>query len=242
MSSSHLPTIRQVLARVHLKLILFAVLLAATSVTFSGGLVIRNYAQRNLDLVARNVAYTVEPAVVFGDRQAIMAGIASVAGGGGVQQVEVLDRAGQILSRWHNPQAVGPDWLMRASSWLLWRRSTVAPMIHSGNPIGQVRIIGNPEGLLRFGLAGLIIALSSLLLAVIAARLLARRLQSHVIGPLEHVAEVAHAVRAHRSFARRVEEAGIAEIDRFGRHFNALVEELQGWHAQRRPGEPDGEP
>lgn len=232
MSSSHLPTIRQVLARVHLKLILFAVLLAATSVTFSGGLVIRNYAQRNLDLVARNVAYTVEPAVVFGDRQAIMAGIASVAGGGGVQQVEVLDRAGQILARWHNPQAVGPDWLMRASSWLLWRRSTVAPMIHSGNP----------EGLLRFGLAGLIIALSSLLLAVIAARLLARRLQSHVIGPLEHVAEVAHAVRAHRTFDRRVEEAGIAEIDRFGRHFNALVEELQGWHAQRRPGEPDGEP
>ena len=95
---------------------------------------------------------------------------------------------------------------------------------------------------MRFGLAGLIIALSSLLLAVIAARLLARRLQSHVIGPLEHVAEVAHAVRAHRSFDRRVEEAGIAEIDRFGRHFNALVEELQGWHAQRRPGEPDGEP
>jgi diguanylate cyclase (GGDEF)-like protein len=52
-----------------------------------------------------------------------------------------------------------------------------------------------------------------------------------VIGPLEHVAEVAHAVRTERSFDRRVPVAGIAEIDRFGQDFNALLAELQGWHA-----------
>lgn len=240
MSSSPLPTIRHILARVHLQLILFAVLLAATSVTLSGGLVIRNYAQRNLDLVARTVAYTVEPAVVFDDRQAILDGIASVASGGGVQQVEVLGQAGQILARWRNPRAGVPDWLMRAGTRALWRGSTVAPMIHSGSRIGEVRITGNPEGLLRFALAGLFIAVSTLVLTVLAARLLARRLQSHVIGPLEHAAEVAHAVRNGRAFDRRVQEAGIAEIDRFGRHFNALVDELQGWHAALPPKGSDG--
>jgi len=231
MSKPGLPTIRDMLARVHLRLILFAVLLAAASLTLSGGLVIRNYATRNLDLVARTVAYTVEPAVVFGDKQAIVEGIASVADGGGVQQVEVRDAAGQVLARWSNPRAGLPDWMLEAGNRLLWRRAATAPLVRGATRIGEVRITGNPEGLLRFALAGAIIAISTLGLTVIATRILARRLQSDVIGPLEHVAEVAHAVRTERSFDRRVPVAGIAEIDRFGQDFNALLAELQGWHA-----------
>lgn len=242
MSSSDLPTIRQVLARVHLQLIVFAVLLAATSVTLSGGLVIHNYAQRNLDLMARTLAYTIAPSVAFGDQRAVVDGIAMVAGVGGVQQVEVLDRAGRILVRWQNPRPAGPAWLMGASSWLLWPRSTVVPMAQDGNPIGEVRITGNSEGLLRFGLAGLIIALSSLALAMIAAGLLARRLQSHVIGPLEHVAEVAQAIHTQRSYDQRVQEVGVAEIDRFRHHFNALIEEWKGWQSLRRRDDSDCEP
>lgn len=231
MSSERLPTIRDMLARVHLRLILFAVLLAAASLTLSGGLVIRNYAQRNLDLVARTVAYTVEPAVVFDDRQAIVDGIASVADGGGVQQVEVFDPAGRVLARWNNPRAGLPAWVLQAGNRLLWPRPAAVPLMRGATRIGEVRITGNPEGLLRFALAGTIIALSTLALTVIATRILARRLQSDVIGPLEHVAEVAHAVRTERSLDRRVPVAGIAEIDRFGQDFNALLAELQGWHA-----------
>ena len=49
----------------HLDCNAFAVALAAASLVVSGGIVIRNYAQRNLDLVARTVSYTVEPAVVL---------------------------------------------------------------------------------------------------------------------------------------------------------------------------------
>lgn len=231
MSKAGLPSIRDMLARVHLRLILFAVLLAAASLTLSGGLVIRNYAQRNLDLVARTVAYTVEPAVVFGDKQAIVEGIGSVAGGGGVQLVEVRDASGQVLAQWENPRAGLPGWLLQAGNRLLWRRPAVAPLVRGTTQIGEVRITGNPEGLLRFALAGAIIAFSTLGLTVIATRILARRLQSDVIGPLEQVAEVAHAVRTERSFDRRVPVAGIAEIDRFGQDFNALLAELQGWHA-----------
>ena len=119
MSRAGLPTIRDMLARVHLRLILFAVLLAAASLTLSGGLVIRNYAQRNLDLVARTVAYTVEPAVVFGDKQAFVEGIGSVAGGGGVQLVEVRDASGQVLAQWENPRAGLPGWLLQAGNRLL---------------------------------------------------------------------------------------------------------------------------
>ena len=226
-----LPTLRDMLARAHLRLIMFAVLLATASLVLSGGLVIRNYAQRNLELVGRTVAYTVEPAVLFGDREAIRQGIVSVAAGRGVERVEVRDGSGQLLAEWQNPQQGMVPTLSRAANPVFWPRPVI-DQIHRGEThIAEVRIYGNSEGILRYGLAGTIIALACLGLTVIATRILARNLQSEVVRPLEHVAEVAHAVRRDRAFERRVPASGIAEIDRFGRDFNALLAELQGWHA-----------
>lgn len=226
-----LPTLRDLLARAHVRLILFAVLLATASLVMSGGLVIRNYSQRNLELVARTVAYTVEPAVVFEDPIAIRDGIVSVAAGRGVERVEVLDPQGHLLAEWRNP-ANGPlASTSRSASTLLWPEPVSGPIHHGGERIGEVRIYGNSEGILRYGLAGTIIALSCLVLTMLATRIIARRLQNEVVRPLEHVAEVAHAVRRDRAFERRVPASGIAEIDRFGQDFNGLLAELQGWHA-----------
>lgn len=226
-----LPTLRQLLARVHLRLILFAVVLAALSLLVSGMIVIRNYAARNLELIAHTVAYTVEPAVVFDDRQAISDGILSVGAVRGVDCVEVRDPAGRVLANWKHPHA---DLHSRIEDWAnrqIWPRPAVAPIRRNDTMIGRVEVYGNSEGILRYALSGLIIALSCLGLTVIATRILARRLQQDVIRPLDHVAEVAHAVRSDRAFEKRVPSSGIAEIDRFGRDFNALLAELQGWHA-----------
>lgn len=242
MTRAQLPTIREVLGGANLRLILFAVLLAAASVTVSGALAIRNYAQRNLDLMARTVAYTVEPGVVFGDRSAIVEGISSVAGGGGVQEVEVRDAGGHALVRWENRQSGLPRWLRDGGNRLFWRRPATAALVYNGARIGEVRIVGNPEGLLRFALAGTIIALCTLGLTIVASRILARRLDSDVVGSLERVAEVAHAVRAGRRFDQRIPAAAIAEIDRLSQDFNALVAELQDWQATHQTtieGEPE---
>lgn len=226
-----LPSLRDMLASAHLRLIVFAVLLATASLVLSGGLVIRNYAQRNLELVGRTVAYTVEPAVLFGDREAIRQGIVSVATGRGVERVEVRDSADQLLAEWQNPKQGALARLSRAANPVFWP-DPVVNRIHRGEDhIAEVRIYGNSEGILRYGLAGSIIALACLGLTVVATRILARQLQSEVVRPLEHVSEVAHAVRRDRAFERRVPASGIAEIDRFGRDFNALLAELQGWHA-----------
>lgn len=230
-SDSGLPSLRDILARAHVRLIMFAVLLATASLVLSGGLVIRNYAQRNLELVARTVAYTVEPAVLFGDGEAIRQGIVSVAAGRGIERVEVRDPAGRVLAEWNSPQTGAISAISRAVNPVFWPEPAVDRIQRGPDRIGDVRIYGNSEGILRYGLAGVIIALTCLGLTVIATRILAQRLQSEVVRPLEHVAAVAHAVRQDRAFERRVPASGIAEIDRFGRDFNALLAELQGWHA-----------
>lgn len=66
-SPTAMPTLRQLLARAHLRLILFAVLMAGLTLTVTGVTVIRGYAARNLTLIAQTVAYTVEPALLFED-------------------------------------------------------------------------------------------------------------------------------------------------------------------------------
>ncbi|WP_088308245.1 diguanylate cyclase domain-containing protein [Novosphingobium sp. B 225] len=226
-----LPTLSQLLARVHLRLILFSVVLAALSLLVSGTIVIRNYASRNLDLVAKTVAYTVEPAVVFGDKQAVAEGIASVGAVNGIDRVAVLDPQGQVLAEWRHPHGDFHSRIEDAANRFIWPKPAVATISRNDTAIGRIEIYGNSEGILRYALSGLIISLSCLGLTVIATRILARRLQQDVIAPLDHVAEVAHAVRSDRAFERRVPSSGIAEIDRFGRDFNALLAELQGWHA-----------
>ena len=61
-------SLHEVVHRAHLKMALIAVLLAALMLVLAGLLVLRAYMVSNLHLVARSLAYTVEAAVVFGDR------------------------------------------------------------------------------------------------------------------------------------------------------------------------------
>ena len=226
-----LPTLRDLLAKVHLRLILFAVALATASLLVSGVLVIRGYAQRNLDLIAHTVAYTVEPAVVFGDPDAVREGMVTVGAVGGVDRVEVSDASGQLLAHWEHPHSDFHSYVESLTNRILWPNPSREQIERAGKPIAEVRVYGNSEGVLRYALSGGIIALCCLGLTVIATRILAQRLQQDVINPLDHVAQVAHAVRSERAFERRVPSSGIAEIDRFGQDFNALLAELQGWHA-----------
>jgi diguanylate cyclase (GGDEF)-like protein len=229
--ATRLPTLRDLLARAHLRLILFTVVLASASLMLSGVLVIRAYAQRNLELMAHTVAYTVEPAIVFQDRQAILDGMTSVGAAKGIDRLEVCDPAGKTLARWDRPHADLRGWLVTTANAFIWPEPARADVTQGGAVIARVKVYGNSGGILRYMLAAIVIALACVGLTVLATRILARRLQNEVIAPLDHVAEVAHAVRQERAFEKRVPASGIAEIDRFGQDFNALLAELQGWHA-----------
>ncbi len=227
-----LPSLRQLLAKLHLRLIAFAVAFAAASLLLSGMIVVRDYARHNLDLIASSVAYAVEPPLYFGNRAALHDGLIAAGADDGVARAEVRDTAGRVLAAWHHPGGgilSGVEWTVDG---LLWSSPAIKPIMRRGVKIAEVRIYGKSEGFLRYALSGAIIALSCLGLSVFAMRLLAYRLQHQVIAPLDHAAQVAHMVRSERTFDRRVPTSGIAEIDRLGANFNALLAELQGWHAR----------
>jgi diguanylate cyclase (GGDEF)-like protein len=223
-------TLHHMLARAHLRLILFAILTAGITLTVAGAVAMRGYASRNLDLIAQTVSYTVEPAILFDDAEAAREGMMMVAGSVGVRSVELLDARGHRITAWARRDT---RWLARANdmaSDILWPEPARATVRHDGRVIGEVRVHGDMGGIGRYILSGLLTSLCCLAITALATYLLARRLRRDVTGPLAQIAEVAHAVRVDRVFDRRVPSSAIAEIDSLADDFNGLLSELQGWH------------
>lgn len=221
---------RQMLARVHMRLILFSVLMAGLTLTLTGVLIMRGYAERNLTLIAQTVGYTIEPALVFQDMDAAREGIVMVAASDGVRSVEVRDGRGRLLVDWRRSDSGPMTTAERIVGGLLWPAPTTAAVRRGRDVVAQVRVYGDAGGIGRYILSGVLTALACLGLTVVATQMLARRLQKDVTGPLAQIAEVAHAVRVDRQFDRRVPAADIEEVDQLARDFNALLDELHGWH------------
>lgn len=225
------PTLHSILARANRRIVLFAVLLASAMLLFCGVVVMRDYAGRNLELIARTVAYTVEPAIVFGDLEAIQEGMVSVGTHTTVDRLLVLHPDGTVLASWQSNDTWDmPTWLRTAQPQFLWPPPARLEIVRNGAPIAEVRVLGSATGIFRFVIAGILITGCCIGITLIATAILGRQLRMNVTAPLLHAVEVAHSVRVERAFNRRVPAPGVAEVDHFVEDFNLLLAELEGWY------------
>lgn len=237
-------TLRAVLARVHMQLVLFTVALATASLLVSGVIVIRNHARRNLELTANAIGYAIEPAVMLGDPSAVEARMIAVGVARGVERIEVRNAQGQVQAQWQRSQSGSGALVEGQLNQLLWSTPSSARIDHGGTVLADVRVYGSSANVLRYAMVCAIIALSCLGLAVVAVQLLAGQLQRDMITPLARVGRVARAARLDPAHQLRVPVTGIVEIDRIAREFNALLDGeraiAQGESAgEFSPGEPD---
>ena len=228
--TSTAPTIREILSRGHLRLILLSVAVATIGLTISGLFLMRGYERQSLQQAAEAVAYSAEPAVFFGDRTAVAEVLVSVERIDSVESVAVVSQSSGIDVRWSRPaNDTGPISIGLGQP---VRHTEVAvPIRHDDKVIGTVTVTGNAHKMVAFMRAAILIGILCFGLSFLATRLLANQLQRKVVAPLEHVAAVADAVRENDDFWLRAQPSGIAEIDKFSDEFNALLAELQGWRA-----------
>lgn len=146
-----------------------------------------------------------------------------------VAEAKIMDANGRIIAQWTLPDD-GPIRQVEQSlaRWAL-PDPVVLPIIHAGNEIGSVVVVGHGGGLLRFLLQGLAGLLVCLLLSTAVALFLSRRMLFGIIGSLNRITEVAHNVSRNRSFGQRVPSAQIAELNELSHDFNGLLEELEVW-------------
>jgi diguanylate cyclase (GGDEF)-like protein len=225
------PTVRDALARVHARVTLFAVTLSAFAMLLVGYLAARDYAQKEVRLIAQAAAYNAEAALVFEDRTAMAEALAPLVRAGDVETLVVRAIDGRKMYSWRaedGDQHFPGDRALRRIAML---SPAVTPVTYQGQRIGEVELTGSGAGLSHLLLRGLAGMLACLIVIAFVARVLSRRLQRSVADPLAAIARVAHEVREKRAFERRVPGAEIAEIDSLGDDFNALLAELEAWRS-----------
>jgi len=227
-----LPTLRRVLARMHLRVTLFAVGLTGLTVLLAGFAAIGAYAGQNLHLIGRSAGYSAAPSIVFDDpvaaRQAVapllepgVAGIALLKPDGTV--LATVEREGQddSLARW-------------IADRLFFATPVDEPVIHLGSRIGTVRVRGEGSAVAAYIRDGLLGTLVCLVLTGLAAWLLSRRLRADIVEPLNAIADAAHSFRREETLAPKVPSASIREVEALRIDFNALIAELGDWRQHMR--------
>lgn len=221
-------SLHSLLSRFHFGITLFAVALSGLTVIFAGITALRGYADRNLELAAHVGAYAVEPALVFNDPTAAREALAALTKVPGIKRLQILGDRGQAFVDWKNSAGDPAPVITR----LFFPRPTEVVIDRNGSIIGTMRVWGDSTTLLAYLRTGLIVGLACLLITALGTILIARRFEYELVKPLNDIAGVAHAVRLHRRFDRRVVSLPIVELDRLGSDINALLDELQGWQGQ----------
>ncbi|CAG2151277.1 diguanylate cyclase domain-containing protein [Cupriavidus plantarum] len=226
------PTLYGTLRRIHLSVALIAVCTAGISLTALGLTALRAYADHNLRLVARSIAYTVEAPVVFRDASATRETLSLIAASEDVAVAKVFDRDRQPLAVWQRSDSHRFPALQRLASDLLTSGPVEQPVYHESQQVGSVEVAGDPVALLHFLGQGTLGLLACLLLTAIGAHYMSSRMIVHIIDPVRNLMRVAHAVRSQRAFGERMPPARIAELNALGEDFNGLLDELEAWQNQ----------
>lgn len=218
-------TLQKLLSRFHFGITLFAVALSGVAILLAGITTLRSYADRNMELATRVGAYGAEPALVFNDPEAAREGLDPLRRIPGIARLRVLDHRSRPLYEWQSPKG-DPSPVLTS---LFFPQPFSTPIRRNGSVIGRIEIWGDSSTLIDYVRIGALAGLGCLLVTALGTIILARRFEYELVKPLGEIATVAHDVRLHRRFDKRVQPLRIAELDRLGGDINALLDELQGW-------------
>lgn len=226
-------TLRQSLGRTHLVAAITAVSVAGLFFTLVALLVVRFYADHNLELVARAISYSAEAAVVFHDEEAASEALSGIVAKEEVAEATIVLTNGQRLASWERPRSNPLVTLEDYLAQLLMPGPVKLPMLRGGEQIAIIELRGHGEYLLLFLLSALLVMVVCLMLSAMVALYVADRMQVSITAPLRKLALVAHSVRRQRTLGMRAPPADIVEINELGDDFNSLLDELQAWQAQQ---------
>lgn len=219
------------LLRAHVISILVAVCCVGTALTIAGLVQLHGTVTRNLELVARAMAFSAEAAVVFHDAPATEMEIERIAATEDVENVVVTDEHKQVLASWSKKRLDGshvPHWLLNRG---LLNETVRLPVFSNGRLVGAIQVKDSPDTMWGFLVTGcmwiLVCVAASLLLTVY----LTRRTFRLIMDPLHALTEVTRRVRTIRSFGERVPQSGIVELNDLANDFNSLLGELDRWEA-----------
>ncbi|APW40028.1 hypothetical protein RD110_24840 [Rhodoferax koreense] len=225
-------TLLLTLRRAHVRVAAVMLFAVGTSLMIAALLALRTSAEHNLQLVARSVAYTAEAAVVFRDEGAIAEALELIGRQESLASAAIVDATGAVLGRYVRPRSTTLDRFGDRLANLLLAQPTTSDIVYQGHAIGHVQLQGDGAGFVRFIFTGLLGLLGCLALGSVAVWQLSRRSYREILQPVKELITMTHAARAEPNTSRRAPRSHIAEFDKLGEDFNALLGEIEAQQAQ----------
>lgn len=226
-------TLSKLLRRGHLRIASAVVLLFGTLLTLIGQQVLGTAQERHLELVARTVGYSVEAAVMFRDPEAARDVLREIALRERLSEVRVVLADGQLFAAYQPPGGSELGRLVRHAGRILMRDHAAAPIqLADGRHIATVTLRGDGIGLVWLLVYGVAAGLLCVIIALVAATVMTRRLERSLVDPINQLTALTRSIRTERAFGRRAPAVRIAELQALSDDFNAMLDEVRTREAE----------
>lgn len=228
-SSSRRPTFKRTLRRISVISVIITMTLIWLLLCMASVVTLKQYAQKNLELTAATMSYSLEASLVFNDPAAATETLATLGKQGQFSAAEVLDSRKKCFASWSWNPADNSDTLGTLVSRWLFPVPVAQPIMHNGAQIGEVLITARDSLISHFIWMSFAVLTGCILFASFIALAITRSLHNGVVTALQNITDVVHDVRTNRNFSHRVTEERIDEFHRFGQDFNSLLDEMEEW-------------
>ncbi|RMX08035.1 diguanylate cyclase [Corticibacter populi] len=226
--AGHGIRLRDLLRSTQIRGIMLVVLATGFCLTLAALWTITRYANNNLELLGRTLAYNLEAPLVFNDAVAVQSILDTLATQEDLSYVRVQNADGTELGQSRNdtPVAVFMDHIAN----LLLEQPLHMQVTHAGEVVGALELRMQGRVLVQFLLAGGGLILLWLVLGVLMAACVSARLQQRISRPLDVLSEATRQITWSRNFAGRVPNSPILEFNELTKDINKLVAQVQQWH------------
>ncbi|WP_395490352.1 diguanylate cyclase DgcN [Cedecea davisae] len=232
LTTSSRPTFKGTLRRISVISVVIAMLIVWLLLSVASMLTLRQYAQKNLELLAVTVSHSLEAAVVFRDGAAANETLTVLGKQGQFTAAKVVDAEGKELTHWQMEKSTQRDMVGGLVTRWLYPHPIKQPILHNGKIIGEMRLIGADATVTLFVWLSLAVLTACTLLASAIALGISRHLHRDIDVALQNITDVVHDVRSNRNFSRRVPPERIEEFHLFAQDFNSLLDEMEEWQRQ----------
>lgn len=210
-SISSRPTFKRTLRRISITSVVITMMLAWLLLSVTSMLTLKQYAQKNLELLSATVSHSLEAAVVFHDSAAAHETLAVLGKQGQFTEAQVLDTNGNEIAHWQINSDAEHDMVGGLVSKWLYPRPIEQHIWHNGKVVGEMHLTGTDTTITHFVWLSLGVLTACILLASIIAICISRYLHGGLEQALQNITDVVHDVRTNRNFSRRVPPEKIEE-------------------------------
>lgn len=200
-------------------------LLSSTSLLF-----IKNYEQRNLELIGSTLSTTLTAATVFADSYDARNKIERLGNEGMYASAKLVTRDQIVLVQWHAQQE-NTGWYSRLLREWIYLKPLNVNIIHADAAVGTLTLEGTVTGAMSFIRYSFMILTSGMLCVLLISLLLSEFLHRGMIATLRTITSSIHYVIHSGDFSLRIPGGPIREFQLFSDDLNSLLMEMQSLKA-----------